>query len=275
MPEGPEIHRSADRLRRLLLAAALDEVEFAFPHLRDFAETLKGRRVRAVEARGKAILTFFDNDLVLYTHNQLYGRWQIWRRGGLPQSSRSLRVLLRNAKGAALLYSASEIALLSEAELAQHPYLLRLGPDPLHPQVDADGLLQRYREGRFGRRRLGALLLDQGFIAGIGNYLRSEILHVSGLHPQLRPSDCSEVQLRLLAENTSKLSIQSYAHAGITNDLERVASLKALGLPRRQFRHHVFARAGQPCYGCAQAIERIVDQGRRLYLCPRCQVFSG
>ncbi|RAR60283.1 endonuclease-8 [Onishia taeanensis] len=75
MPEGPEIRRVADRLGRQLVDKPLESVWFAFPELKGEGANLEGRRVMAVESWGKALLTHFDDDRVMYSHNQLYGVW--------------------------------------------------------------------------------------------------------------------------------------------------------------------------------------------------------
>ena len=75
-------------------------------------------RVLRVDTRGKALLIRFEQGLTLYAHNQLYGRWYLNKRGTFPKTGRSLRVALHTETDSALLYSASDIAvLLPEEEL--------------------------------------------------------------------------------------------------------------------------------------------------------------
>ena len=130
VPEGPEIRRAADRIARVLVGERIESAELTPERLHCFAQRLTGARVRAVDTRGKAMLTRFDNDLTLYSHNQLYGRWFVVRRGTLPRTRRSLRVALHTARHSALLYSASDIEVLTEEELREHSFLSRLGPLP-------------------------------------------------------------------------------------------------------------------------------------------------
>ena len=87
--------------------------------------------VKAIDTRGKAMLTHFDNELTLYSHNQLYGRWFTAKRGEFPDTRRSLRVALHTRSHSALLYSASDISVLTPAQVQSHPFLSRLGPDVL------------------------------------------------------------------------------------------------------------------------------------------------
>jgi len=124
---------------------------------------------------------------------------------------------------------------------------------------------------RFRNRALGSLYLDQGFLAGIGNYLRSEILFAAGLHPTNIPRELAAKTGNRLARQTLNIARRAYETGGITNAPERVAAMKDGGLNRRRYRFAVFARAGQPCPTCGVMVERIEVGSRRLYLCPACQ----
>ncbi len=97
MPEGPEIAREADRIREAIEGRRADAVRFAFPELARRARRFAGERIRAVRARGKALLIEFDNGLTIYSHNQLYGRWYVRRAGSLPRTGRQLRLAISEA----------------------------------------------------------------------------------------------------------------------------------------------------------------------------------
>lgn len=271
MPEGPEIKRAADQLTAAIAGRRVRQIFFAFDHLKPFEAQFTGQMVRAVEARGKALLIRFPDGWNIYTHNQLYGKWMIQAAGDVPKTNRQLRLAIHNHENSALLYSASEIQVLRDAELATHPFLQKLGPDVLNPKVTAATVRERFEDKRFRTQKLAALLLDQTFLAGPGNYLRSEILHVAGVHPGMRPADCSGVQLDRLARATIELARRSYRSGGITNDPARVAALKAAGWKRRDYRFFVFNRNGQPCFTCGTAIVKTTAGSRRLYFCPQCQ----
>jgi len=272
MPEGPEIRRAADQLARALAGRLATEVYFRFARLRRFSEHLIGEVVVDVETRGKAMLIRFANGLAIFTHSQLYGRWYVERNGSQPLTTRELRLAIRNAEHSAFLYSASEIEVLDDAGLERHPFLSRLGPDVLSPQLAAADLSERLLESRFARRQLAALLLDQGFVAGLGNYLRSEVLHRAGVHPARRPIDCSADEIARIAAAICELPRQSYRSGGVTNDPERAAKLRARGVSPGDSRFLVFRRDGEDCYACGEKIIELGGGGRRLYLCPHCQV---
>lgn len=153
----------------------------------------------------------------------------------------------------------------------EHPFLARIGPDVLSGSLDWQTLSARLNEPAFRARRLGSLYLDQGFIAGTGNYLRSEILFLSELHPFRKPRDLSRVQRNRLARETLATARRSYETRGVTNPSKWVRRLEREGLRRAAYRFAVFGREGLPCHACGATIERILDGARRFYLCPTCQ----
>ncbi len=271
MPEGPEIRRVADRLSRALAGRPATEVWFAFEELESDAAELSGRVVERVDSWGKAILTRFAGGRVVYSHNQLYGRWYVKPAGQRPETGRQLRLAIHNHRKSALLYSASDIAVLDADRLDEHPFLARLGPDVLSPGLDRATVAARLGDERFRRRQLAALLLDQGFVAGLGNYLRAEILHASGIHPRRRPADLDDDELERLAGEILAVTRQSFQTGGVTNDLELVERLKAEGKTRSKYRFRVYQRDGRPCYRCGEVVVRDDAGGRGMFHCPFCQ----
>lgn len=268
MPEGPETRRVALRLSKALVGKPLVEVKLDFPGLEGWEERLTGATVTGVTSRGKALLTSFSTGHVLYSHNLLYGRWSVVRRA-LPRTGRRLRVLLRTAELAAALHSATEIAIVPAAEVDAIPYLSRLGPDVI--DIARADLRARLRAPEFARRQLAALLLDQKFVAGIGNYLRAEALFVPRLSPALRPRDLTAAQTRALADTIGDLARMAVDTAGVTLPPRLVAQARAAGEPRRRARHWVYGRAGRACFRCGALVARADIGGRHLYACPGCQ----
>lgn len=271
MPEGPEIRKAADKIEHALKARVTSELFFAFEHLKPYESKLTGQTVRQVETRGKALLIHFDNELSIYSHNQLYGVWMVRNAHSYPTTKRQLRLAIHNSKKSALLYSASDIEVLTPDQIPLHPFLSKLGPDVLSAKLRPAQILKRLSAKQHRRRQFTTLYLDQHFLAGIGNYLRSEILYVARLHPRLRPIDCSHTQLDELAQASIALPYQSYRYNGITNDLDLANQLQAQGQKRSQYRHWVFGRDGHPCRVCQTPIVKEFASSRRFYYCPVCQ----
>ena len=269
MPEGPEIRRAADRLAEAVLGQPLAAAWFHFPELKRHQKALVGRRITAIEPHGKALLTHFEHGLTLYSHNQLYGVWRVAAAGERPDEGRSLRVALETDRKAILLYSASDVQMWKTDELHRHPFLAKLGPDVLDARLDAKAVAKRLRDPRFAGRALVALLLDQGFLAGMGNYLRSEVLFTAGIAPDRRPAELSAAEIRRLAKALLDVPRASYRTRGI----EPAAGMRTDYLTDTPagFRFQVFDREGEPCPRCGDVVVRRELGGRRLYFCRHCQ----
>ncbi|HSG90412.1 MAG TPA: endonuclease VIII [Pseudomonadales bacterium] len=271
MPEGPEVRREADRIGAVLVDRPLSKVWFRFPHLARRGADLVDERVTDVRAWGKAMLIEFDGGRTLYSHNQLYGRWYVVAAGRTPSTGRDLRLALETPTHRALLYSASEIDLLEPGAWQAHPFLSKLGPDVFAARTTPAFIARRCRDERFAGRALGGLLMDQSFLAGLGNYLRSEILFAARVHPAARPRDLDDAALARLCREIRALARRAYRTRGETAPKAWVRARAAQGLPRRACRHLVFERAEEPCAACGTAIRRLTVASRRLYLCPACQ----
>jgi endonuclease-8 len=271
LPEGPEIRRAADEIAEVLVGETAHRVSFSQPRLRHQGRRLSGQVVTEVETRGKAMLTHFDHGLTIYSHNQLYGVWRVTPPGRIPASKRSLRLAIQTDAGNALLYSASDISIWDTGEIDQHPFLAKLGPDILSRGLDWRQIADRLQEAPFSSRKLGDTLLDQGFVAGLGNYLRAEILFAARLSPDQRPRDLTRGQIGTLARTILELGLRSYRTGGITNPPRLEQTLKREGLTYEQRRFAVFGREAAPCYGCGAPVQRKNLGARPFYYCRHCQ----
>ena len=271
MPEGPEIRRAADKIEAVLRHKIVESLEFGLKPLKRFAKPLEGTKVLALETRGKALLTHFDSGDTIYSHNQLYGVWHVVKRGKFPKTNRQLRLAIHTDQHSALLYSASDISVWKTADIEEHPFLKRIGPDILNPDLTWRAVADRLQSSAFAGRALNSVYLDQAFLAGLGNYLRSEILFVAGIHPAQKARDLSRGQIGKLARATLEISQRSYALKGVTIPERQYKALKKQGSTYGKARFFVFSRAGKPCRVCNTKIERSTANSRRIYTCVGCQ----
>ncbi len=265
------MRRAADELAAVLAGRTAQRTRFWLPGLRKHESSLSNRRIRSVSCLGKAVLIDFAGNNTVYTHNQLYGRWYIEQRDERPETGRQLRLCIDTSRHSALLYSASSIEVLSPGELESHGYLSRLGPEALDENFSSTEMTRRLRDDSYRGRALAALYLDQRFLAGIGNYLRSEIFFIARIDPTLRPADLDRNAIARLARASLSVPRRSYQTGGITNSAANVRRLRSQGLSRGKYRFFVFGRDGRPCYRCNATIRRTELAGRRLYYCARCQ----
>jgi len=271
MPEGDTIHRTATTLRRALLGGVVREARAQpqpglarVPRL----ERLVGRRIDAVEARGKHLLIRFAGGLSLRTHMRMRGSWHRYRPGEswrLP-SARAGAVLATD-HAVAVCFDCPEIELLTDADLARHRALRTLGPDLLGVTFDAADALARLRARP--SVALGAALLDQRAAAGIGNVYKSEICFLEGLDPWAPVSSIPDEALLHLLSTARRLLL---ANAGSAS-ARRVTT----GIPVPGSSLWVYGRRGRPCRRCGTLIlaRRQGEQARMTYWCPHCQASRG
>lgn len=262
MPEGPEIRRAADNLEAAIKGKPLTDVWFAFDRLKPYQSSLIGQTVTRMETRGKALLTHFSSGLTLYSHNQLYGVWRVVDSGETPETTRVLRVRLQTADKTILLYSASDIDILTPEQLTTHPFLQRVGPDVLDSNLTPEVVEARLLSPRFRNRQFSGLLLDQAFLAGLGNYLRVEILWQVGLTGQHKAKDLSDSQIVALSHALLDIPRLSYTTRGQADHNTHHGAL---------FRFKVFHRDGEACERCGGIIEKTMLSSRPFYWCPYCQ----
>lgn len=258
MPEGDTIHRAASTLRRAIAGQLVTGWRSARPELAR-VDDLIGRRVEAVEARGKHLLVRFDDGRTLHTHMRMDGSWHIYRPGETWQRSERVAVaVIETDPWVAVCFSAPICDLLGPGERSEP--LRRLGPDLLDPEVDLGEALARLR----ARPELpvGEALMRQHLVAGIGNVLKSEVLFLRRVSPFARVGALSDEVLRELLEEAQRLMKESVRGGS--------------RITRRRFgssRVWVYGRSGKPCFTCGARVcmRRQGEDGRSTYFCPACQ----
>ncbi|OUU76224.1 MAG: hypothetical protein CBC29_00465 [Methylococcaceae bacterium TMED69] len=266
MPEGPEVRIESNKLNAVLSGKVPDSIWFEKKALKRKASRLKGKKILKVTSLGKAILCCFESGHYIYSHNQLYGKWAILPVAAELNPNRIARIILTSQNKKAVLYSASSIEILDIKGLEKHSYIGKLGPDVLDKSVDHKMILSRLLDRKFRNRAFASLYLDQNFLAGIGNYLRTEILWAAGLSPFGTPSKTSEQILKKLA----KLSLSIPRRSLATNGWTLTETQKKISRAEKN-RFAVFARQGKKCLSCDGRINKIYISGRRLYKCDNCQ----
>ena len=271
MPEGPEIRRAADKVAKVVEGKTIESVEIGLDRIKQYAKQLEASRVRNIETRGKALLTHFECGLSVYSHNQLYGVWRVAKRGKLPETKRSLRFAIHTQTHSAVLYSASDISVWQGDEIYTHPLVQKLGPDILSPSLTWQTVAERLQSKKFCNRAVSGLYLDQSFIAGLGNYLRSEILFAAGIHPDKKPNQLNQAQICKLAQVTQAITQRAYKTGGYTVPDDLLSKLNEAENGYEGVRFMAFNREQLPCRECAFPIERASRNSRRIYWCRDCQ----
>src|SRR5262245_24792860 len=212
MPEGDTIHRAARALHDALAGRVVTAFDSPLAPVATAARRLSlvGRRVEAVEARGKHLLVRFEGGSVLHTHQGMRGSWHLYRsRLGWRRPAHRARAVVETAGGGAVCFAAPRVELLSAAREREHPGLARLGPDVLGEDFDAAAVRRRLRS--LGEREIAVALTDQGAVAGIGNVYKSEVLFLCGVSPFARVGALDDATLDRLVASAARLMKSSVA----------------------------------------------------------------
>ncbi|HEX9286005.1 MAG TPA: DNA-formamidopyrimidine glycosylase family protein [Thermoanaerobaculia bacterium] len=263
MPEGDTVLRVARALGRRLEGKRLKSFDSSLPRLAGAG--ISGRRVEAVEARGKNLLVRFDDGRALVTHMRMTGSWHLYRPGERwKKPARLARAILETDDAVAVCFSAPVVELLSARELDRNPRLRRLGPDVLSAEFEAAEAVRRLKARP--RTPIGEALLFQSAIAGVGNVYKSETLFLCGMDPFAPVAFFSDSEL-----------------SGIVSKARELMSANVHGWPRRTRPlragrgYWVYRRSGQPCRRCGTPLRmrRQGSAGRSTYWCPACQPPRG
>lgn len=264
MPEGHALHRLAVEHGRLLTGRAVA----AFSPQGRFAagaSRIDGHVVKSVEARGKHLLYGFEGfSDRLHVHLGLYGRFQT---GDIPAPAPfgALRLRLATENSWLDLRGPSACELLDPA--AVHLLTARLGPDPL--RVDADPEVA-YRRIAKVNTPLGALLLDQSVLAGVGNIYRAEILFRHGISPFRAGSKLDEEHWHAMWRDLVRLMKSGVRTGRIVTTVPGHRD-RSRGIPSRADSFYVYQRTGMPCRICRSPIRAGELAARTVFWCPGCQ----
>jgi endonuclease-8 len=274
MPEGDTIFRAARSLHRVLAGHPVTGFETAYAHLdRVNVDTpIAGRTIVKVESAGKHILMHFSGDLILRTHMRMNGSWHLYRHGERWWRGRqAMRVRLDTADWVAVAFNVPVAEFVTPRELATRDPVAALGPDLLGAAFDRDEAVRRIVAS--GHRAIAMTLLDQRVVAGIGNVYKSEVLFLSGVHPETPSSAVPRATLESMME-TARGLLQDNVVEGTSGQIQTYRNLRQWD---RAAGHDdsvwVYGRRGKPCRKCGTpiAMKKMGLEARSTYWCPACQ----
>jgi formamidopyrimidine-DNA glycosylase len=279
MPELPEVEVVRRDLEREIVGKRIKGVDAdgmrsirRHHNRKQFANKLVGKRITGVERRGKYILAKLDGGDVLVIHLGMSG--QLIRTKGARESlTKHTHVVITFTQGGQLRFvdprTFGEMFVTElEGVEKQVSELSHLGIDPLEEPMSWD---------QFGRivaskhMKLKTLLMDQKFVAGIGNIYSDEILFGAGLRWDRASDSLSAEEIRRLYRSMVETLQDAVKYRG--SSLADEQYLDLYGKPGEyQLHHKVYAREGEACRRCRKPIVRQRIGGRSTFFCEACQV---
>ncbi len=275
MPELPEVEAVRRSLAPFLTGTRIADVDVRRPDLRvpfprRFRARLTDQIVTALTRRAKYLLAELSSNETLIVHLGMSGSFCIDAPDAAVDTSEADRhdhVVFRLSSGALIRFNDPRrfglMTLLTPAQLARHPVLSRLGPEPLSPDFDAAALARACR----GRKMpLKLALLDQRIVAGLGNIYASEALHVARLSPFRR---ASTIATPAGAPRDAARRLTAAIKSVLNTAIDRTSA----GYRSRSSRFRVYDREGEKCLrrNCGGIIRRRTQGGRSTFYCPVCQ----
>ena len=264
MPEGHTIHRHA-RLQREFLRGERIRAWSPQGRFSEGAARLDGSRLEDIEALGKHLFYRWEGDHTLHVHLGLFGKFKTFHHDP-PAPTEATRLVMTNGRSMVYLAGPTICELLDPQE--EDLLRARLGPDPLGGRRE----LEQFA-GNLSRRRIpiGAALLDQRVVAGIGNVYRAEVLFKRGIDPHLPANELDRERVGgLWSMIVAELRKGERAGRIVTVAPVDVGVRSRSDIPRDE-RLYVYKRDGLPCRRCGDQIRATEMANRMIWWCPTCQ----
>ena len=246
MPELPEVETIARQLKRTLHHRSVADIKVLWARTianldpAVFTQNVQGTMIRNIWRRGKYLIFDLDSEKYLVIHLRMSGRFNLVGSNEVNCIHKHTRVRMVLDNGFALNYidqrKFGRFYLVNDTNSLTH----KLGPEPLSPQFTREWLAQALAR-RTGQ--IKSLLLNQQFLAGLGNIYTNEALWVSQIHPLRKANTLNPMEIKQLHNAVVTVLKQAVNHGGTSDHCER----------------------------CGYQLERMVHSQRSSYFCPICQ----
>jgi formamidopyrimidine-DNA glycosylase len=277
MPELPEVETIVQGLREPLVGRQFTGLRVGWenliarprpelaegPPVEEFKQGLISQRILGLKRRGKYLIFALSGGGSLIVHLRMTGRLLI--KSSTDELDKHDHLIFELDDGRELRFN--NVRKLGRVYLVddEDEVVGKLGPEPLDDDfapADFAALLSARRG------KIKPLLLNQRFMAGVGNIYADEALFAARIHPERRADTLTAEEIECLYHAIRQVLHQGIENSGTTLSAYRDAEGRE---GRNQEYLRVSRRTGQPCPRCGTAIERTVVGGRGTYFCPRCQ----
>ncbi|HZD61034.1 MAG TPA: bifunctional DNA-formamidopyrimidine glycosylase/DNA-(apurinic or apyrimidinic site) lyase [Anaerolineae bacterium] len=274
MPELPETETIRRELGQSVVGLKIVDVEVPVSRILrmpadEFIRRVKGTVVAGANRRAKIIVLHLSSGEALLFHLMMAGSL-LYMPAGIPRG-KATQVIFILENGYELRYRDLRlfgyVKLLGEGDVLESPELRHLGPEPLSDEFTPTTLKEML--AKRPRGKVKALLLDQTFIAGIGNIYADEILFYAGVHPARPAGSLTNREIERIYEGVRSILAKAIEERGSS-----IASYVDLYGSKGNYTNFlkVYNRTGEPCPdGCTGVIVKIKVAGRGTHVCPDCQ----
>jgi formamidopyrimidine-DNA glycosylase len=273
LPELPEVETISRDLRDKIVGHVIEragvfwEREIGYPSVPEFLAFIRDRRIEGTGRRAKFVVIRLSDNATLLIHLKMTGQL-LYLPASEPPNPHT-RVLFHLDRGMQLRFvdirKFGRVYLVEADRLPDFPKIAALGPEPLEEAFTPAAFRALVRRRK---ARIKPLLMNQGFLAGMGNIYVDEALFRAGIHPLRSSSSLKPAEMARLHRAIIEVLEESIANRGSSiDDYRDPAGQKGY--------HHVhlrvYGRAGQPCLTCGTPVGKMIVGGRGTHFCPSCQ----
>ncbi len=273
MPELPEVETIKRDLEKKILGLTIEKI-FVYdgrviPHKSDksFITGLEGKTIAQIVRRAKALIIHFVQGDYLVVHLKMTGQLIYGNNLKKNENLKETKVVFRLSNGQHLNYNDQRLfgRLMWVKNLDEVSYLTLVGPEPLNGTFTTSWLTQHLKPRAVP---IKVLLMDQHFVAGIGNIYASEILFDARIHPEKLAKRLTGKEVVCLHSSTQNVLKEAIKCRGTSMRNYRDASGE-----KGEFKNRikVYGRENELCGVCQQSIKKIVQAGRSTFFCKECQ----
>jgi endonuclease-8 len=267
MPEGHTLFRLANELDDAFRGQAL-RVSSPQGRFTESAAVVDGQVMTGAQSAGKHVFLVFDGGDIIHVHLGLIGVFTLGRTPA-PPAVGAVRLRLEGDAWYGDLRGATVCELVARDKMDE--IVGKLGPDPLRADADPDRAFARIHRSK---KAIGALLMDQSVLSGVGNVFRAEVLFRARLNPLVPGVKVSKRRWNAMWDDLVFL-MEYGVRTGRIDTVRPEHEPEAMGRSPRVDDHggevYVYRRAGQACHVCGSTVRTKILEGRNLFWCPTCQ----
>jgi len=269
MPELPEVETVRVFLEKNIINEKTTSVKIENKNLRfvitkDISQILSNSTITKISRRGKYLLFLYNNNYTLLFHLGMTGFFRIERKYVFRKHDH----LIFNFTNKKLIFNDIRkfgfVKIFNAKEIFKCSHLKNLGPEPLSSKF----CYEYFKKNLNRKTNIKNLLMNQSFVAGLGNIYCSEILFRSNIKP-IRPSNLiKNYEIDKILHSVKKILLNSIKLGGTTIK-NFVVSDEKIGYFKNKLM--VYGRSGLSCFKCKNKIAKITQSGRSTFFCSQCQ----
>lgn len=281
MSEGPEIYRLAGKLNEEFAGSCIVAIESRLKKARAWLEEhpdfVENKEIKRIYSVGKNMIWELEDDIYFHIHLLMFGKMRTYSLRHRVEFDRMTRALIVTTARQAVLINVQVFNIGQGDPFQQIETLREIGPDICYVPFDRAKFLERLNKKANLSNEVGPVLLDQKVAAGIGNYLKSDILFECKINPWSLVGDLAPDQQECLAETIPQVAQRTLKNKGqtVTDDvLAHIIDDPNISKANWWHKHWVFRHTNKPCKVCGTPIRQRrqgIGKGRVTFYCPNCQ----